>query len=201
MRIAIFGGTFNPIHKGHIFLARQAKKTLELDKVIFVPSYLPPHKSAQGIIDADDRCRMIELAISGNPDFGVSRHEIDKQKTAYSVDTIRYFKGYFPKDTQLFFIIGADSLEGLDRWRDADKIFDLCEFIAFSRPGFRLTKRKNRGPRGIEINALGVSSTQVRERVKNNVSIKGLVPKPVADYIKRRRLYKARSLSNNPWQS
>jgi len=189
MRIAIFGGTFNPIHKGHMFLAKQAKKTLKLDKVVFVPAYIPPHKSSQGIIDADKRFHMIELAISGKPNFTVSRYEIDKKKKVYSVETAAHFKKVFPKGTQLFFLTGADSLKGLDKWKDADKFFDLCEFVVFSRPGFGLGTKELR-IRAIEINALDVSSTQVRARIKKDKSITDLVPKLVADYIKHKRLYR-----------
>jgi len=189
MRIAIFGGTFNPIHKGHIFLATQAKKTLKLNKVVFVPAYIPPHKSSQGIMDADERFHMIELAISGKPSFTVSHYEINKKKKVYSVETAEHFKKVFPKSTQLFFLTGADSLKGLDKWKDADKLFGLCEFVVFSRPGFGLGT-KEPCIRAIEMAALDISSTHVRECIKKDRSIIGLVPKPVADYIRRKRLYR-----------
>jgi nicotinate-nucleotide adenylyltransferase len=190
MRIAIFGGTFNPIHKGHIFLANQAKKSLELDKVVFVPAYIPPHKKSDGIISSDKRFSMIRLAVWGKPYFEVSRYEIDRKERVYSVETVKHFKSVLPKGTELFFLIGADSLKGLDKWRDSKKLFNLCEFVVFSRPGFNLG-RKTQGIRAVKIDALDVSSTQVRELIKQGKSISGLVPKPVAAYIMRKHLYRA----------
>ena len=189
MRIAIFGGTFNPIHKGHIFLANQAKKSLQLDKVIFIPAYIPPHKKSDGIISSDKRFSMIRLAVWGNPYFGVSRYEIDRKEKVYSVETVRHFKSVLPKDTKLFFLIGADSLKGLDKWKDSKKLFNLCEFAVFSRPGFSLGK-ETQGIRAMKIDALDISSTQVRELIKQGKSIRALVPQTVAAYIKRRGLYK-----------
>ena len=195
MRIAIFGGTFNPIHKGHIFLANQAKKSLQLDKVVFVPAYIPPHKKSDGIISSDKRFSMIRLAVWGKPYFGVSRYEIDRKEKVYSVETAKHFKSVLPKDTELFFLIGADSLKGLDKWKDSRKLFNLCEFAVFSRPGVNLGK-KTQGIRAIEIDALDISSTQVRELIKQGKSINGLVPRPVADYIMRRGLYRQGSGTN-----
>jgi nicotinate-nucleotide adenylyltransferase len=189
MRIAIFGGTFNPIHKGHVFLAKQAKNKLKLNKIIFVPAYIPPHKKSEGIIRADKRFRMIKLALSGKPYFDVSRYEIDRKKKVYSVETIRHFKKVFPKDTQLFFLIGADSLKGLDKWKDSKKLFNLCKFVVFSRPGFKWSK-KTPGIKAIEIDALDISSTQVRSFIKQGKLIRSLVPKPVADYIHLKRFYR-----------
>ena len=190
MHIAIFGGTFNPIHKGHMCLAKQAKKTLKLDKIVFVPAYIPPHKSSQGIIGADKRFHMIELAISGKPDFSVSRCEISKKKKVYSVDTVAHFKKAFPKNTQLFFLAGADSLKGLNWWKESDRLIGLCEFVAFSRPGFELDTKKTPRIKAIKMAALDISSTGVRERIKEDRSIAGLVPKAVADYIKQKSLYR-----------
>ena len=189
MRIAIFGGTFNPIHKGHMCLAKQAKKALKLDKIVFVPAYIPPHKSSQGVIGADKRFHMIELAISGKPDFSVSRYEINKKKKVYSVETVAYFKKVFPKNTQLFFLAGADSLKGLSRWKKSDRLIGLCEFVAFSRPGFELDTKTPR-IKTINMTALDISSTCVRECIKKDKSITGLVPKAVADYIKQKSLYR-----------
>jgi nicotinate-nucleotide adenylyltransferase len=189
MKIGILGGTFNPLHKGHLFLARSAKKALGLDKVIFVPAYVPPHKNSAGIIHAEKRFYMIRLAISGEPDFAVSRYEIDKKKRVYSVDTISYFKRKFPKKTQLFFLAGADSLNSLSLWKDIDTLLNLCEFVVFSRPGSSL-KIKQKKISSIQIKALDISSTQVRMLVKNNNSIKRLVPVPVERYIKKKGLYR-----------
>jgi nicotinate-nucleotide adenylyltransferase len=189
MRIGIFGGTFNPVHKGHLFLAGQAKKSLDLNEIIFVPAYTPPHKPPEGIIDADKRHHMVKLAVSDKQYLSVSRYEIDRKSKVYSIDTIRHFKRIFPKHAQLFFLLGADALSGLNLWKDLDKIFKLCELIVFSRPGFNLKTTESR-IKVVGINALDVSSTSVRDAIKNNYSIRGLVPKAVADYIKRKRLYR-----------
>jgi nicotinate-nucleotide adenylyltransferase len=189
MNIAIFGGTFNPIHKGHLFLAEQAEKILGLNKVIFVPAYIPPHKSCSDIISAAERFHMIKLAISGRKSFSVSCLEIEKRKKIYSVDTVRYFKKKFPNHTRLFFLIGADQLKGLSSWKDADKLIGLCEFVVFSRPGFSL-KENPHDIKVARIEELDISSTQVRDRIKNNKSIKRFVPKSVADYIMSNNLYK-----------
>jgi nicotinate-nucleotide adenylyltransferase len=193
MRIAIFGGTFNPIHKGHMFLARQAKRALNLDKIIFVPAYIPPHKKSNDIIDARQRLRMIELAISGRACFDISKYEIDKKEKVYSIQTVRHFKRFFPRGTELFFLIGADSLKGLDKWKESHKLFDLCEFAVFSRPGFKLSGFQSKFCISkIKIDALDISSTQVREFINQGKSISRLVPKPVKDYINRKGLYRTR---------
>jgi nicotinate-nucleotide adenylyltransferase len=189
MRIGIFGGTFNPVHKGHLFLADQAKKHLDLNKVIFVPAYTPPHKPPEGIIDADKRCHMLKLALSGSRYSGVSRYEVDRKRKVYSIDTIRYFKRISPKHAKLFFLLGADSLKSLSLWKDLNKIFELCELIVFSRPGFSLKTPENR-IKTVYIDALDMSSSGVRDAIKNNYSIRELVPKTVADYIKRNKLYR-----------
>jgi len=170
-------------------LAKQATNTLKLNKVVFVPAYIPPHKSSQGIMDADKRFHMIELAISGKANFSVSRYEIDIKKKVYSVDTATHFKKFFPKNTQLFFLAGADSLKGLGQWKDSDKLIDICEFVVFSRPGFELDTKTPR-IKTIKMAALDISSTHVRECIKKDKSITGLVPKTVADYIKSKNLYR-----------
>jgi nicotinate-nucleotide adenylyltransferase len=189
MRIGLFGGTFNPVHSGHIALARAAKIRLKLDKVIFIPAYIPPHKDAIGIIDAKDRFCMIELAISQNAGFEISRYEIDKEEKVYSVETVRHFKDIYPEGTEIFFLAGADSLSELDAWKDVDKIFTLCRFVIFSRPGF--SKDNSRVEvETIDIEEVNISSTRIRERVRRNNPIDEMVPEQVADYIAKNNLYK-----------
>lgn len=189
MRIGLFGGTFNPVHNGHIALAREAKIRLKLDKVIFIPAYIPVHKDAAEIIDAKDRLRMIELAIGSNAGFEISRYEIDKGEKVYSVETVRHFKGIYPKGTEIFFIAGTDSLSELDTWRDVDKIFALSKFVVFSRPGFSEDKSRQEVER-IDIDEVDISSTRIRECAGKNNPIGNLVPKQVADYIAKNNLYK-----------
>jgi len=189
MRVAIFGGTFNPVHKGHIFLAVQAKRILKLDKVIFVPARIPPHKVPAGIINPAKRFHMIRLAVSGKKGFNVSRYELDKKGKAYSIDTVRYFRKILPKRTRLYFLTGADVINGLDAWKESEKLFTLCDFVIFSRPGFRLGPKES-GFKTLDINALDVSSTMIRGLILENRPINGLVPGPVEAYIAREGLYR-----------
>ena len=189
MRIGLFGGTFNPVHNGHITLARTAITELKLDKVIFIPAYIPVHKDSVGIIDAEDRLRMIELAIETSAGYEISRYEIDEKDKVYTVLTLRHFKDIYPKEAEIFFLTGADSLAELDTWKDLDKIFKLCKFVVFSRPGFS----KDNSKQEVEImdmDEVDISSSQIRERVSKDIPIDNLVPVQVANYINENNLYK-----------
>ena len=189
MRIGLFGGTFNPVHNGHIALASRAKAKLKLDKVIFIPAYFPVHKDAVEIADSKDRLVMIEFAIEKQSGFEVSPYEIDKKEKVYSVETIRYFKDSYPQGTDIFFLAGADALPGLDTWKDLDKIFTLCEFVIFTRPGF-LMENALKQVITVDMDEVDASSTQIRERVIKDDPISELVPFQVADYIAKKNLYK-----------
>jgi len=134
-RIGILGGTFNPIHIGHLAIAEWSYEKLKLDKVIFVPTYLPPHKSSRGVIDAKTRYKMVELAIKDNPHFEISDFEIKKGGKSYSIDTVRYFSEKFNKDTKLYFIIGEDCLSTLHKWKEIEKLVSLASFVVVNRPG------------------------------------------------------------------
>ncbi len=192
MRIGILGGTFNPIHLGHLVLAEEAKEKLNLDKVIFVPAYIPPHKKDEEIAEANHRFKMAELAAKGNPCFEVSPFEINAKTTSYSVETLREFKERYGEDTKLFFITGADSLGELFSWKELDEIFKLSQFIVANRPGYDVSNV----PKGIEvvtITSLEISSSQIRKKIKENKSIRYLVPESVREYIIAKRLYKPRT--------
>jgi nicotinate-nucleotide adenylyltransferase len=188
VRIGLFGGTFNPIHNGHLNLAKEAKAKLNLDKVIFIPSYIPPHKSIDGLTGAEDRIRMIELAIGDTKGFEISRYEIEKKEKSYSINTVEYFKAKYPDDTKLFFLIGEDSSDGLASWKDANKLFKLCRFVAFNRPGFQ--GKEHPGVKKVNIEPLDISSTRIRKAVKDKKSTRALIPVAVEDYIKSKNLYK-----------
>ena len=136
MRIGILGGTFNPIHVGHLVLAEEAREKLNLDKVIFVPAYIPPHKKEEALAEPNDRFKMVELALRGNSDFEVSSFEIDSKTTSYSVETLKAFKQKYGEEAKLFFITGADSLGEIYSWKEIDQIFKLSHFIVANRPGY-----------------------------------------------------------------
>jgi nicotinate-nucleotide adenylyltransferase len=189
MKIAILGGTFDPVHNGHLALAEQAIKTFNLDKVIFMPAYKTTSKASEEISPAEDRYSMLKAAISGNDKFEASRLEINRRNISYSIDTISYLKKIYPKDAQIFFLIGSDSLSGLDAWKDVDKLMTMCKFIAGARPGFAL-EAKYKNMEIMTMQGLDVSSTQIRQLVKANKDITGLVPDEVADYIKRFKFYR-----------
>jgi len=189
MRIGIFGGTFNPVHNGHMSVAKEAIERLSLDNIVFVPAYIPPHKDTTELISADDRYEMIELAIGDNEDFHISRFEIDRKKRSYSIETIAHFKEIYPLDAKLYFLIGADSSQELSEWKDIDKLLGLCKFVVFDRPGF--DKRLDYpNVESLDITGVDISSTRVRENLKSNKSITGLVPKQVEDYIISHNLYR-----------
>ncbi|MFH1779046.1 MAG: nicotinate-nucleotide adenylyltransferase [Candidatus Omnitrophota bacterium] len=189
MRIGILGGTFNPIHLGHLVLAEEAKEKLNLDKIIFVPAYIPPHKKGEAIAEASDRLKMVELAIKGNPYFETSTFEMDAKATSYSVETLKGFKKRYGEDTKLFFITGADSLGELFSWKELDEIFKLSQFIVANRPGYDIANV----PKEIEavtITSLEISSSQIRRKIRENKSIRYLVPESVREYIIAKGLYK-----------
>jgi nicotinate-nucleotide adenylyltransferase len=189
MRIGILGGTFNPIHTGHLVLAEEAREKLNLDKVILVPAYVPPHKKEEDLAEPNDRFKMVELAIRGNPNFEVSSVEIDAKTTSYSVETLKAFRQKYGEDARLFFLTGADSLGELYTWKEIDQIFKLSNFIVTNRPGYDIANV----PTGVDvvtITSLEISSSLIRRKIKEGKSIRYLVPEPVREYIIARRLYR-----------
>ena len=187
MKIGILGGTFNPIHIGHLIMAEEIREKIGLDKIIFVPTYLPPHKNNTDIAPAWDRYRMIKLAIKRNPFFLVSDFEIKKDGLSYTIDTIKEFKKVYPKD-DLYFLIGSDLLKYLDDWKDLPEILQMVKFIVATRPGYPLEKI----PAYIstmEIRAVDVSAFEVRQCIKNKKSFRYLVPEAVFRYINKNKLY------------
>jgi len=189
MRVGILGGTFNPVHNGHVTVAKEALARLDLDNIVFVPAYMPPHKDTTELISADDRYEMIELAIGDNEDFHISRFEIERKQRSYSIETINHFIEIYPDNAKLYFLIGADSSVGLGEWKDIDKLLSLCKFVVFDRPGF--DKRLDFPEvESLEITGVDISSTQIRSNIKQNKPITGLVPEPVEDYIISHNLYR-----------
>lgn len=188
MRIGILGGTFNPIHIGHLILAEEALSKLSLDKLVFVPTYIPPHKNVEGDIKPQHRVKMVELAIEDNPVFEVSTFEIESKKKSYSIDTLKEFRKIYG-DAQLFFITGSDLLKDLFSWKNVNDIFKISKFIVANRAGYPVTEVPKEVDR-VVITPIEVSSEDIRKRLKEGRSIRYLVPEKVRQYITERGLYK-----------
>jgi nicotinate-nucleotide adenylyltransferase len=189
LKIGILGGTFNPIHIGHLILAEEAYHKLKLDKLVFVPAFVPPHKDARDIIAAKDRLAMVKLAIDDNPSFGVSTYELDSKKRSYSIDTLKEFRSEHGPEAQLCFITGSDSLKDLFSWKDIDDIFKISKFIVANRPGYPI-EGVPAGADTVVITPIEVSSEDIRRRLKEGRSIKYLVPEKVRKYILDNKLYR-----------
>lgn len=187
-RIGILGGTFNPIHIGHLSTADVVVETLKLDHVIFVPSFLPPHKSRKNVIAALKRFAMVKLAIDGNPKFKVSDFEIKRAGKSYSIDTVGYLRTQYPKGTKFYFIIGTDVPPTLKSWKKIDELKKLVRFVAVSRKGY-MKARSTVPVFYVDTNDLGVSSSDLRNRLKHKQSVRYLIPDRVLGYIKKFRLY------------
>lgn len=188
LRIGILGGTFNPPHLGHIALAGEAARRLELDKVIFIPALLPPHKTLKDN-NPSLRYKMVVLACRNNPLFEVSTLELDRNKVSYSVDTLRELKKMYGPSAQFFFITGSDSLKELKTWKENKKLLKLARFVVAKRPGFPVQGLK-RGMIVLDAPFLEIASFEIRKRVKSSRSIKRLVPEAVRKFIKDKGLYK-----------
>jgi nicotinate-nucleotide adenylyltransferase len=188
MKIGILGGTFNPIHIGHLILAEEVREKLRLGKIIFVPTYLPPHKNNSDIAPALDRFNMIKAAISGNRRFCVSNVEIKRQGRSYTIDTLRELKKRYPKD-ELYFITGSDLLKYLDEWKDLSELLKIVKFIVATRPGYPLEKIPTYIST-VSIRAVDVSAFEIREASKEDKSFRYLVPDVVYKYIIRKKLYR-----------
>lgn len=191
-RIAIFGGTFDPIHIGHLIVASEVKERFRLDRVIFVPTALPPHKRYRLFAASEDRLRMVKLAVKSNPHFLVSEVE-QKKEFSYTADTLEYFKKIYP-GAKLHLIIGADNITEIKDWHEPERIFKLAKVIAVRRPDYDLSPGQDRYSsrliffRGPQI---GISSTEIRKRIRSGKPFQYLVPEKVAKYIVERGLYRA----------
>lgn len=202
-KIGIMGGTFNPIHHGHLVTAQEALSQFKLDRVIFIPTGNPPHKIENKIAGAEDRYIMTVIATSSNGNFFVSRMEINRKGKSYTIDTVRRLKKQYGTDTQLYFITGADAILEILTWKKTDEIVSLCKFIAATRPGYNLKRLEDLKEKlfrnkmdassrifVMEIPALSISSTDIRNRIRNNRPIDYLLPEGVSNYILKHGLYK-----------
>ena len=199
MRVGILGGTFDPVHVGHLIIAEEALSRLALDQVLFIPTGQPWLKAGQALSAAEHRLKMVELAIASNPRLGVSRIEVDRSGPTYTVDTLKRLKRDLGDDVQLYFILGLDTLEQFHRWEQPERIIELCELAIASRPGFQnsriLDEQLGRYSKlGSKVNFLSapsmdISGSSIRLRASEGRSIKYRVPEAVERYIKKQGLY------------
>ena len=211
-RIGLFGGTFNPIHLGHLRGVQEIRETFGLQQVIFIPAAIPPHKATEEVIEARHRFEMVRLATASNPFFSITDIELSRPEKSYSIDTIRYFREKHPDD--FFFILGKDAFVEIETWKEFQNLFSLCNFIVMTRPGFQKTSSASLLPEALvpvfrydevlkawihtsghtlhfkEITVLDISSTKIRELIERGDSVKYLVPAEVEAYIQKNGLYR-----------
>jgi nicotinate-nucleotide adenylyltransferase len=190
-RIGIMGGTFDPVHHGHLVAASEVQARFHLDEVIFVPTGQPWQKTDRKVSAPEDRYLMTVIATASNPRFSVSRVDIERGGTTYTVDTLHDLHDTYP-DADLFFITGADALEQILSWRQAEELFSLAHFVGVTRPGYRLDDAHlpNGSVSLIDVPAMAISSTACRERVASGMPVWYLVPDGVVQYISKRDLYR-----------
>ena len=201
VRTGLFGGSFDPIHVGHLHIARQACVHLHLDRVVLVPAGQPPHKLGKVLTDQEHRFEMARLAVAGEPCFSISRIDLDRPGPCYSVDTVRLLQEEWGPEARFFFLIGADSLADLPTWYQPRRLLQLCQVVAVSRPGYdvdpaEVNARFPGAPPVLvleHVPPIDVSATEIRRRVAAGCSIEGLVPPTVAAYVKAHGLYRPAS--------
>lgn len=193
VRIGILGGTFDPVHMGHLVVAEEIREQLGLNRVIFVPAACPPHKVPVSTSDSELRYAMVVLATEDNPCFETSDIEIKRSGKSYTIDTVSEFKDLYGQGCQIFFIMGADSIFEISTWKDPDRLLDLCTVVVTTRPDFdldRIDERLRHRVKLATVTDIGISSTEIRRRVKEGRSIRYLVPEKVEEYIHRNGLYR-----------
>lgn len=199
-KIGLLGGTFNPIHYGHLIIAEQIRELCGFDKILFIPSGMPPHKDVTQVTGAQHRLTMVKLAVESNPNFLVSTMEADRKGYTYTIDTLRELRSNYNIETRFYFIIGADNVPELVTWKDFKTVFGMCEFIATYRPGYdtkstsllidQLEKDYLAKITLVPMLLIDISSTDIRKRVVEGRSIKYLVPEKVEEYIYKNNLYR-----------
>lgn len=201
-RIGIMGGTFDPVHLGHLVAAETARNEFKLDQVVFIPAGDPPHKKDYAVTDCEDRFAMTVLATTHNRHFTVSRIEMERTGPSYTIDTVRELRKRLDEQVELFFITGADAILDIMTWKDPIALLNACNFIALTRPGYNLCELdsvmeklgfqdwESQGIINIlEIPAVNISSTEIRSMVRHGHSISYMVPDLVEDYIAKNDLY------------
>ena len=199
MKIGVLGGTFDPVHCGHLEVAEQVRIELSLAEVLFVPAGQPQLKESNYISPAEYRLQMLRLAITGQPHLRLSTLEIDRVGPSYTVDTIAQLQRQYGADDELFFILGWDNLAQLHRWREPERLIEMCRLVAVNRPGSSrpdLTSLESHIP-GISQRVVmmdrpevDISATEIRDQVARGLSVSHLIPKAVEEYIRQHRLYR-----------
>jgi nicotinate-nucleotide adenylyltransferase len=197
MRLGVFGGTFDPVHYGHLVAAEEVRYRLRLDKVLFVPAGMPPHKLDHDITPTRHRLAMLELAIASNPGFALSRVDVDRHGPCYTVDTLALLHEEYGPGTELFFLMGMDSLAEILTWKEPERLIRLAQIVVVGRPGFQadvdeLDKVLPGAAERISIvdtPLMEVSSSDIRQRVREGAPIRYQVPEAVEAYIRAHRLY------------
>jgi nicotinate-nucleotide adenylyltransferase len=191
-RLGVMGGTFDPIHHGHLVAASEVADFFDLDEVVFVPTGQPWQKDDRKVSPAEDRYLMTVIATASNPRFSVSRVDIDRPGETYTIDTLRDLRAERGPAAEFYFITGADALARMISWRDAEELFTLAHFVGCTRPGHQLSMTDLPDSRVslVEIPALAISSTECRERVRGGHPIWYLVPDGIVQYISKRGLYR-----------
>jgi nicotinate-nucleotide adenylyltransferase len=202
-RIGIMGGTFDPIHYGHLYIAECARYEFNLESVLFIPAGEPVHKKRKDIIDAVHRLEMTRLAVHSNPFFSVSDIEVKRSGPTYTVDTLEYLHKENGEAAEFFFITGADAIIEILTWKDVARVFELCHFIAVTRPGYSLEKMNEvlncldpcfqRKIHIHETSGIMVSSTEIRQSAAKGEPVRYLLPSEVEEYIVTHALYKVES--------
>jgi nicotinate-nucleotide adenylyltransferase len=198
MRIGILGGTFDPPHNGHLAIASTALEKLKLGKILFIPSHRSPLKQRPDISPAEDRWKMLQAAINGEPHLSISDIELYRPGPSYTIDTLKALKARFQKGDEMFFLMGWDSLNDLPRWKQAPELVKLCTIVAITRPNtpepdMKKLEKAIPGLTGhyilLDMTPVYISSSGVRDKVEKGISIKGLVPDAVEKYIYSHKLY------------
>jgi nicotinate-nucleotide adenylyltransferase len=192
MKIGVLGGTFNPPHNAHVTVADDVARKLGLNRILFIPARLPPHKDSTDIVSPDLRLKMVRLAVQGYRNFEVSSIELDRAGTSYTVDTLRTLHAQYGPGTALYLIIGADNLPELPTWKDPEQIVKLATIVVMTRPGFQFVKPVYPWGKGfiyLDVTPLDISSSHIRDMVHRGESVKEMVPGAVRRFIHDNRLY------------
>jgi nicotinate-nucleotide adenylyltransferase len=190
-KLGVLGGTFDPIHMGHLVLAEQVREQFQLERVIFIPSASPPHKTEQDLSPAKNRFEMTKLALEGNSYFAVSDLELKREGLSYTVETLKKLKELY-RDSEIYFLTGSDVLDEITTWKDPEEIYKLAKIVIAIRPGFdKFDPEDHFVKKSIiaRITGVDISSTQIREKARKGESIKYLVPSKVERYIRKKNLY------------